>query len=277
MTAGGVGQQPDKAPQRRKPAAATTLAAREAAVRAGMRALAVREQQATLREQALLQREQAVRTQAEFGALAAAQLREANERLVLASVHAQATAEAAEGAAEQMSHRATHDALTGLPNRDLLTDRLAQALTLAQRRGKRVALMYLDLDHFKQINDSLGHAVGDELLQMAARRLQEHVRQSDTVCRQGGDEFVVLLSEIEAVGDAARTAEKLIAALAEAYAIGTHRITLTLSLGISLYPDHGKDVQTIVSNADTAMYYAKARGRNNFQLFAAGMTVHTVV
>ena len=144
-----------------------------------------REAVATQRDQVLRTQEEAARTKAELSSHNEAQLREANEHLVLATVHAQMMAEAAEQAAAQMSHVAKHDFLTGLPNRSLLMDRLAQSIVLAQRHGKNVALLYLDLDHFKHINDSLGHTVGDQLLQSVAQRLQACVRLSDTVCRQG--------------------------------------------------------------------------------------------
>ena len=221
-------------------------------------------------------REAAARAMAALAARNEAQMREANERLVVATVSAQTMTEVAEQATAQMAYMAEHDFLTGLPNRSLLTDRLAQSIALAQRHGKRVALMYLDLDHFKHVNDSLGHAVGDQLLQSAAERLQACVRHSDTVSRQGGDEFVVLLAEVEAVRDATLSAEKLIEAMAAPHLIGGHRIHATLSIGISLYPDDGKDVETMLRNADTAMYYAKRRGRNNYEAFTAEMNAHAV-
>lgn len=265
------------------PAEAKSLAEREAAVTAGehdavMRdgAATRREQAATHREQALIPLEAAVLAKAAQVVRTEGQLREANERLVVAAVRAQTMTEAAEATAVQMCHMAQHDVLTGLPNRSLLMDRLAQAIAFAHRHGKKVALIYLDLDHFKHINDSLGHAVGDQLLQSAARRLQECVRQSDTVCRQGGDEFVVLLAEVEAAGAAALAAEKLIEAMAEPYFIGGHRLHATVSIGISLYPDDGTDVETLMTNADIAMYQAKKNGRNGYQMFAAAMNVRAV-
>ena len=259
-----------------KGAAPKTLEQRESAVLAGEQALAARERDASQLERVLRERDQAMKSKAESAAVIELQLREANERLVLAAVRAQELTEAAQGATARMSHMASHDFLTGLPNRALLTDRLAQAMTLARRHGRRVALLYLDLDHFKNINDSLGHLVGDRLLQKAAKRLLENVRQSDTVCRQGGDEFVVLLAEVEAAEDASLLAEKLIAALAEPYVVGEHRLHVTLSIGISLFPDDGKDVETMLRNADTAMYHAKRNGRDNYQLFAAEMNVRAV-
>ena len=236
----------------------------------------LREEAATLRMKAMQAQEMAARADAEVEARAGAQLREANERLIVATVHAQNMKEAAELATAQMSHMAEHDFLTELPNRSLLTDRLAQAITLAQRHNKKVALMYLDLDHFKHINDSLGHAVGDQLLQSVARRLQACVRLSDTVSRQGGDEFVVLLHEVEAVPDAVFAAEKLIATMAEPHLIAGHRLHVTLSIGISIYPDDGDDADAVVRNADTAMYYAKKSGRNNYQMFTPDMNIRAV-
>ena len=252
------------------------LALREAALAEGQRAADLREQDTALRESALREYEEAARASAALAVLAQAQLREANERLVVAAVHAQTMTEAAEETSARISHMASHDFLTGLPNRSLLTDRLAQAIALAQRHGKRLALMYLDLDQFKHINDSLGHALGDQLLQAAARRLQECVRHSDTVCRQGGDEFVVLLAEIEAAGDAALSAEKLLESLAKPYLIAGHRLHVTASIGIGLYPDDGKDAESLLRNADTAMYHAKKSGRNNYQIFTPRMNERAV-
>ncbi|MBL8375408.1 EAL domain-containing protein [Accumulibacter sp.] len=176
----------------------------------------------------------------------------------------------------KMAHLAHHDFLTGLPNRVLLTERLSQAIGLARRRGKQVALLFVDLDYFKHINDSLGHAVGDLVLQSAALRLSACVRTTDTVCRQGGDEFVILLAEIEQPQDAALVAEKLLVALAEPQRIGQHEIHVTLSIGISVYPDDGVDTDAVMENADAAMYHAKASGRNNYQFFTAGMNSHAV-
>jgi diguanylate cyclase (GGDEF)-like protein len=184
--------------------------------------------------------------------------------------------EVAEHATMEMSFKAERDFLTGLPNRALLTDRLAQSIALAQRHAKKVALMYLDLDNFKDINDSLGHTVGDQLLQSAAKRLEACVRHSDTVSRQGGDEFVVLLSEIEAAQDANLAAAKLLKAMAEPHLIGDHRLNVTLSIGISLYPDDGEDIEALLTKADTAMYHAKRGGRNHCQRFAPEMNAGLV-
>jgi diguanylate cyclase (GGDEF)-like protein len=248
---------------------ASTLAAREAAVLA-------REQAADLRDEVADRRDEAARATAERRAHTETQLLEANEHLVVAAVHSQTMTELAEHATMQMSFKAERDFLTGLPNRALLTDRLAQSIALAQRHGKRVALMYLDLDHFKDINDSLGHSVGDQLLQSVAKRLEGCVRHSDTVSRQGGDEFVVLLSEVEAVQDAALAAEKFIKAMAEPHLIDGHRLNVTLSIGISLYPDDGEDAEAVLTNADTAMYHAKRGGRNNYWRFTPEMNARLV-
>jgi diguanylate cyclase (GGDEF)-like protein len=265
--------QPLEVNERARSAASTaaTLAAREAAVLAREQAADRREAAVLTREQAVDRREAAARTTAERRAHAATQLLEANEHLVVAAVHAQTMTEVAEHAAMKMSFKAERDFLTGLPNRALLTDRLAQSIALAQRHGKRVALMYLDLDNFKDINDSLGHSVGDQLLQSVAKRLAGCVRHSDTVSRQGGDEFVVLLSEVEAAKDAALAAEKLLKTIGEPHLIGDHRLNVTLSIGISLYPDDGEDVEAVLTNADTAMYHAKRSGRNNYQRFTPEM------
>ncbi len=171
----------------------------------------------------------------------------------------------------KLAYQAQHDPLTELPNRALLSERLSRAIGLAKRHQHQVALIYLDLDAFKPINDSLGHAVGDALLQSVAGRLGECIRDTDTVCRQGGDEFVVLLSEIEKPLDAARIAEKILGALAAPFQIDNHELRITTSIGISLYPDHGVDARTLLDNADTAMYQAKENGRNHYQMFRADM------
>ena len=183
---------------------------------------------------------------------------------------------AAQAMAMKMSHLAQHDFLTNLPNRVLLNDRIAQAITLARRRGTALAVLFLDLDNFKHINDSLGHATGDKLLQSVASRLTDCVRSSDTVSRQGGDEFVILVTADKHAEDAALTANKILAALAESHTIGDHVLHVTPSIGISVYPSDAENAEALIKNADTAMYHAKEKGRNNYQFFTHDMNVRAV-
>jgi diguanylate cyclase (GGDEF)-like protein/PAS domain S-box-containing protein len=183
---------------------------------------------------------------------------------------------AARAMALQMAHSAQHDFLTGLPNRMLFNDRVGQAIGLAQRHMKKVGVLFLDLDGFKHINDSLGHPIGDKLLQSIAKRLVDCVRGSDTVSRQGGDEFVVLLSEMEQPEDAAITARRMLQAVAEAHPIDQHDLHVTTSIGLSVYPDDGLDAETLIKNADTAMYQAKENGRQSYQFFMPAMNVRAV-
>jgi len=176
----------------------------------------------------------------------------------------------------QMVHLAEHDSLTGLPNRLLLNDRVSQAIVLAPRHKKKVALLFLDLDGFKHINDSLGHPIGDKLLQSTGKRLVDCVRATDTVSRQGGDEFIVLLSEVEHPEDAAITAKRMLQAVAAPQSIDQHDLHVTTSIGLSVYPDDGLDAETLVKNADTAMYQAKENGRQGYQFFKPAMNVRAV-
>jgi diguanylate cyclase (GGDEF)-like protein/PAS domain S-box-containing protein len=183
---------------------------------------------------------------------------------------------AARAMALQMTHSAEHDFLTGLPNRMLLNDRIGQAVALAPRHMKHVAVLFLDLDGFKHINDSLGHSTGDKLLESVARRLVECVRVSDTVSRQGGDEFVVLLSEVAQSEDAAITARRMLRAVAQSHSIDQHDLHVTTSIGVSVYPDDGLDAETLIKNADTAMYQAKENGRQDLQFFKPAMNARAV-
>jgi len=183
---------------------------------------------------------------------------------------------AAHATALKMTHSAQHDFLTGLPNRMLLNDRVGQAIVLAQRHEKPVAVLFLDLDGFKHVNDSLGHPVGDKLLQSIAKRLVDCVRGADTVSRQGGDEFVILLSEVEQPEDTAILASRMLEAVAEPHSIEGHDLHLTTSIGISIYPDDGLDAETLIKNADTAMYQAKENGRQGYQFFKSAMNVKAV-
>jgi len=176
----------------------------------------------------------------------------------------------------QAVHLAQHDFLTDLPNRMLLSDRLTQAVALARRRASRLAVLFLDLDQFKHVNDSLGHEIGDGLLRSVAQRLTASVRSSDTVSRQGGDEFIVLLAEIDDADAAAFSAQKIIAALVAPHDVAHHQLHITATIGISIYPDDGADSETLIKCADTAMYHAKAAGRNSYQFFEPEMNFRAV-
>lgn len=168
---------------------------------------------------------------------------------------------------EKMTYLAQHDVLTGLPNRSLLTERVTRALGMAKRNKKQAALLFLDVDNFKKINDSMGHAIGDKLLQSVAKRLTYLIRTTDTLCRQGGDEFVILLTEIEHNQDAYKIAKKIITAFSSTHRIDGLQLPITLSIGASVYPDDSNNVDTMFSHADAAMYHAKACGRNNVKFF----------
>jgi diguanylate cyclase (GGDEF)-like protein/PAS domain S-box-containing protein len=183
---------------------------------------------------------------------------------------------AAQAMAQQMTHSAEHDVLTGLPNRMLLNDRISQAIAAARRHAKQVAVLFLDLDGFKHINDSLGHSIGDRLLQSIAERLAACVRGADTVSRQGGDEFVVLLSELTQPEDAAVMAGRMLRAVAESHSIDQHDLHVTTSIGVSVFPDDGENAETLIKNADTAMYQAKENGRQCFQFFKPAMNARAV-
>jgi diguanylate cyclase (GGDEF)-like protein/PAS domain S-box-containing protein len=176
----------------------------------------------------------------------------------------------------EMSHRAQHDALTDLPNRLMLNDRLTQAISLARRNHHQLAVLFLDLDGFKNINDSLGHVIGDKLLQSVALRLSACVRKSDTISRQGGDEFVILLPEVTHAEDAAVSAAKIIAEIKKAHNIDEQHLRITVSIGVSTYPNDGEDAETLIKNADTAMYHAKQSGRDNFQFFTPHLSLRAV-
>lgn len=168
---------------------------------------------------------------------------------------------------QRMSHLAQHDSLTSLPNRVLLMERLTQALGMANRHGKQLALLFMDLDDFKHINDSYGHAVGDQLLREVAEDIRACVRTTDTVSRLGGDEFVILLTEIEALRDSVQVAEKLLARFALPRKLDGHDIRVSLSIGISVYPENGLEAGALIRNADAAMYQAKKYGRNRYQVY----------
>jgi len=176
----------------------------------------------------------------------------------------------------QALHLAHHDALTALPNRMLLDDRLNRAMAAARRHSRRLAVLFLDLDRFKHVNDSRGHVAGDMVLQSVAHRLVASVRNTDTVSRQGGDEFVVLLPEIAHADDAAVSAKKILGAFEAPHDVAHPPLHVTATIGISLYPDDGPDAQTLVRRADTAMYCAKSSGRNTYRFFERQMDMPAV-
>jgi diguanylate cyclase (GGDEF)-like protein len=176
----------------------------------------------------------------------------------------------------QLKHWAQYDFLTDLPNRMLLNDRLTQAIASAGRYRRQLAVLFLDLDSFRHVNDSLGHAIGDGLLRAVGARLLAGVRKSDTVSRQGGDEFVVVLSSIERSEDAALTATKLITVITAPYSIDQHNLHVSGSVGISIYPTDGVEAEDLIQNADNAMYHAKEHGSNNHRFFKEDMNVQAV-
>ena len=176
-------------------------------------------------------------------------------------------------AEEKLAFLAHHDVLTGLPNRLLLRDRFEISVAQAERDQGKVAMLFLDLDNFKQINDSLGHAMGDQLLVALAERLRGCVRESDTICRQGGDEFIILMSGLTEVDVVARVAQEIIEAIAEPFELAGHALTTSFSIGISLYPDDADNFDTLSKNADAALYHAKDSGKNAYSFFSRGMNV----
>ncbi|AFC32751.1 diguanylate cyclase domain-containing protein [Paenibacillus mucilaginosus 3016] len=169
---------------------------------------------------------------------------------------------------ERLSRLAYYDALTGLPNRRLFQDRFMQALYMAKRYHHKLAVLYLDMDDFKQVNDSFGHAAGDELLILAASRLSHSIREPDTVCRLGGDEFVLLLQQFEIKEDILKIGRRIGDALSQPFDIGGRGIRISSSIGASFYPDDGKDLDTLLKCADAAMYASKQRGKNRLELFS---------
>jgi diguanylate cyclase (GGDEF)-like protein len=200
----------------------------------------------------------------ELGGLRSAQLLEVNAELVQAAVHADSVAQTAVSSLDELARSTQYDELTGAPTRTLMFDRLETAIAMAGRRASRIGVIFLDLDYFKQINDSLGHAVGDRVLQLATRRLEAAVRESDSVSRHGGDEFVILLADLAKASDAAAVAQKIIDSLATPAHVGTHTLSLSGSLGISVYPEDGADPMTLIDCADAAMYRAKKAGPGRY-------------
>ena len=174
---------------------------------------------------------------------------------------------------QRIQHLAYHDNLTGLPNRSLLQDRLAHSIAHAERSNRKVAVLFIDLDNFKNINDTLGHDVGDELLRQVSRRLSECIRLEDTIARQGGDEFIILLDSLDEGRGASVVAQKVLNALRDPFILNNTEQHVSGSLGIALYPDDGPDPQTLLKNADTAMFHGKALGKNTYQFFTSQMNI----
>jgi len=179
-------------------------------------------------------------------------------------------------AEKQIQFLAYYDALTGLPNRTLLQDRLSKALASARRQKDKVALLFFDLDGFKNVNDSFGHSSGDLVLQDVAKRLKKRTREQDTVARIGGDEFLIVLTNVKDIADAAVAAKRLMDTLSVKFVVQGHSLGISCSVGISIFPEHGMDVETLLKHADAAMYSVKENGRNNFQFFAEEMTAQAV-
>jgi diguanylate cyclase (GGDEF)-like protein/PAS domain S-box-containing protein len=167
-----------------------------------------------------------------------------------------------------LKYQATHDALTGLPNRLLFHDRLEQSIKKSKRNKVKMALFFIDLDGFKEVNDTMGHKIGDAVLFQIAKNIRRTVREEDSVARLGGDEFTVIMEDIKNKKDIALLAEKIVTKLSEEIEVENETISLSCSLGISIYPNDSTDADTLLSNADTAMYDAKAKGKNNFQFYS---------
>lgn len=172
---------------------------------------------------------------------------------------------------EELLRLANYDSLTGLPNRSLFMDRLEQGIGRTSRKNTLLGLLYIDLDRFKIINDSMGHTAGDELLTLAGKRFFECVRNSDTVCRLGGDEFTIILPEMQDISDAGKVAEKILMVMKEPFELDGERINISPSIGVSIYPDDAEDIESLLKNADSAMYFAKSKGRNNYQYYTQEM------
>lgn len=228
---------------------------------ASQRTLQFTQQDLSKARRALAKTEQSVK------ANQTAQLQEVNEQLLIAALKAEALAETAVANLDELARVSQRDPLTDTPNRTLMLDRVETAISTAKRRGTHLAIFFLDIDNFKSINDSFGHSVGDAVVQLFARRLEEVVRDSDTVSRHGGDEFLVLISDLTQIPDVALIAVKMLAALSRPTFIEGHELELSASIGIAVYPEDGTDSLTLISRADAAMYASKRAGSGSFEFY----------
>ena len=254
------------------PARDSGLAKRERAILAREHAIDQRELDASAREQTL--NDSAKNEKALEGHIV--KLRQANEHLVIATLQAQLMTEESQRAKEAIGHMAHHDFLTDLPNRLQLTETLNRVLAQAKRRNSRLAVLFLDLDRFKVINDSLGHAVGDVVLKTVAQRLLATIRSTDIASRQGGDEFIVVLTDVEDERAVCEIADAICHAIGAPYALPGHTGHVGVTIGISMYPGDGQDAATLVCNADLAMYDAKNSGRGRYHFFRPAMNTRAV-
>lgn len=207
--------------------------------------------------------------QAEFNQSNHGDLIAANQHLVLSSMQAEQELEQVKSHVGELTRTSQRDALTDTPNRTLMLDRISRSISYARRHHRQLALIFLDLDHFKQINDNMGHQTGDDVLKLVTRRLNSVLRDSDTISRHGGDEFLILLSAIDSDQAVAAIADKILQALAAPVIFADHPVTIKASLGIAFYPAHGMEAQQLIQAADNAMYQSKRRGGNCFSIYSA--------
>jgi diguanylate cyclase (GGDEF)-like protein len=207
------------------------------------------------------------RVQLGFIAACNTHVRDANERLVIAALESDTKAEIATKDLDKLSRSSQRDPLTNTPYRIIMLDRLNKAIANARRRRAHIALLFLDINQFKNTNDTMGHLVGDEVVQYVARCLESVVRDADTVSRHGGDEFLILLSDVGQASDAATVAEKIISAIGQPTYIQGHELTISVSLGITIYPENGEDAATLIKRADEAMYISKRASHGGFKFY----------
>jgi diguanylate cyclase (GGDEF)-like protein len=212
--------------------------------------------------------------QAEFNQTQQGDLIAANQQLVLSSIQAEQELEQVKSHVGELTRSSQRDALTDTPNRTLMLDRISRSISYARRHHRQLALIFLDLDHFKQINDNMGHQTGDDVLKLVTRRLSNVLRDSDTISRHGGDEFLILLSAIESDEAVAVIAEKILQALAAPVIFSDVPVSIRASLGIAFYPVHGTEASQLIQAADDAMYQSKRRGGSCFSIYSADSISH---